>query len=289
MKRAREEARRGMTRRASQGKARAASQPRGPQGLLERLWDWAVKELIENILIDEATLITGPPGCGKTTLAIVVAHVLGRPIQIFNYGGAFDPEASVAGGLTLQNGRTVFSRSRLVEALIVPNCIIVLDEIARAPAEVVNALLSLLDFQGRLVLDLETRRNRIVERAPGTSFIATANLDVGCVGSGPLDRAFLDRMLHLRLDYPDPQQEARLLLEFGVTDQQAAQLVARAGAVRAQYARGVFDGTISTRGLTRAAKLTARGNEIDRSIERSMYLADDESRAKLRTTLRAVK
>ena len=186
----------------TKGKRRTAK--RKSERLHMELRDSAVKELIENIQIDESTLITGPPGVGKTTIGILAARMLGRPIQIFHYGGAFDPEASVTGILELKNGQTVFVRSRLIDALTIPNCIIVLDEIARAPAEVPNALLSLLDFQRRIVLDLEARRKRVVERAPGVSFIATANLDAGCIGSGPLDRAFLDRMMHMRIDYPEP-------------------------------------------------------------------------------------
>ncbi len=270
----------------TKGKRRTAK--RKSERLHMELRDSAVKELIENIQIDESTLITGPPGVGKTTIGILAARMLGRPIQIFHYGGAFDPEASVTGILELKNGQTVFVRSRLIDALTIPNCIIVLDEIARAPAEVPNALLSLLDFQRRIVLDLEARRKRVVERAPGVSFIATANLDAGCIGSGPLDRAFLDRMMHMRIDYPEPAQEAQLLLDWSVSLEQAERLVLKAGAVRRQYAQNVLDCTISMRGLIRAAKLTARGSEIDLSIERNLYLAGDESRSKLRATLRAV-
>ncbi len=270
----------------TKGKRRMAK--RKSERLHMELRDSAVKELIENIQIDESTLITGPPGVGKTTIGILAARMLGRPIQIFHYGGAFDPEASVTGILELKNGQTVFVRSRLIDALTIPNCIIVLDEIARAPAEVPNALLSLLDFQRRIVLDLEARRKRVVERAPGVSFIATANLDAGCIGSGPLDRAFLDRMMHMRIDYPEPAQEAQLLLDWSVSLEQAERLVLKAGAVRRQYAQNVLDCTISMRGLIRAAKLTARGSEIDLSIERNLYLAGDESRSKLRATLRAV-
>ena len=169
-----------------------------------RLWDAPLKELVENIHMEETTLITGPPGCGKTRLAIDAAGVLGRPWEVFHYGGVFDPEAGVAGVMTLQGGKTVFRRSRLVNALTVLNCLIILDEIARAPMEVVNALLSVLDFQRRLVLDLESERNRIVELAPGVAIVATANYSAGCIGSGPLDRAFLDRMLSLHLGYTRP-------------------------------------------------------------------------------------
>jgi MoxR-like ATPase len=247
-----------------------------------------LKELIENILMEETTLITGSPGIGKTTLALTAAWVLRRPVEIFSYGGVFDPDASISGQLTLRDGKTEFVRSRLVDALTVPDCIVVLDEIARAPAEVPNALLSLLDFQKRLVLDLEAPDNRVVECAPGITFVATANLGAGCIGSGPLDRAFLDRMLHLHLEYPDPKAEARLLVEYGLKARAAAQLVKKANVVRAEYSKGVLPESLSTRGVIRAAKLMVRGNPIDRAIERNMHLLEEASRAKLRTILKAV-
>ena len=69
-----------------------------------------------------------------------------------------------------------------------------LDELSRAGRDAFNILLPLLDGQGYLPLD-EAEDAAVVHRAPGVSFLATANLGMEYTGTEPLDLALKDLSL----------------------------------------------------------------------------------------------
>lgn len=244
-----------------------------------------VEQLVQNIELGESTFILGERGIGKTLLAQIAATRLGRPIETFHFSALFDSEAAISGALVLRDGDTRFVRSRFVHAISTPNTIVLLDELNRAPGDALNALLSLLDFQARLVLDLEEEDRRVVERAPGVVFVATANVGADYVGTEPLDRALTDRMTTLRVGYPE--DEDRLLLPTGVSRAQARKLVRLARAIREQHGRGALSFTMSTRRLVYTAKLVSIGVEVAEAFERNVTAFDDEAVAALRATLKA--
>src|SRR5262249_19710477 len=157
--------------------------------------------LLRNIDQGRPTLVTGPTGSGKTTLVIEAAGHRGRAVGVFHFGGIFDAEATLYGTTRLEGGETRFGRSRFVEAITTPGCVVVADEINRATGAAHNALMSLLDWQGRMAVDTDEGERRLVERAPGVVVLATANIGAEYMQTEPLDAALLNRMLIVRLDF----------------------------------------------------------------------------------------
>jgi MoxR-like ATPase len=243
-------------------------------------------ELRENIARGVPSLIVGDRGAGKSTLAERAARLCGRSVETFHLGGVHDAEAFLFGQVVLRDGGTRFVRSRFVESLCIPDLVLVLDELNRASA-VHNALLSVLDHQRRLILDLEESDRRVVDVASGVVLIATANHGAEFCGVEPVDAALLDRFSAVRVGFPDEEDEL-LVARTGVAKERATDLVRVAREIRAQFARGALPCTISTRRLLDAAALLALGRPIETAIERSCHVYDGDGLAALRTTVRAV-
>jgi MoxR-like ATPase len=229
------------------------------------------------------TLIGGPRGCGKTLLALKLAFELERPCEVFHLGGIRDAEAHLYGVTQLRGGETFFVRSRFVEAIQKPGMVIILDELNRAPSEVLNALLSLLDDQARLVIEQEEGERRIVPVATGVTFVATINHGAEYVGSEPIDAALLDRFALVRLNYPE--NEVEILESRGIPRAQARQLARWAKLIRAEHQKGTLPFSISLRGLNSAARLIANGLAPELAIELNVAAFDDEGVAALRALL----
>jgi len=256
-----------------------------PGGLIIPTADW--KLLVRNIDHGRHTLVTGPTGTGKTTLVIEAARHRGRGVEVFHFGGIFDAEATVTGTTQLRGGETRFVRSRFVDAVTTPGCVIVADEINRATGGAHNALMSLLDWQGRIAVDTDDGERRLVERAPGVVVLATANIGAEYVQTEPLDAALLNRMLIVRLDFPE--EEEGLLRSRGLDARAAGWLVRVANEIRKVYDRGELPGTVSTRSLLEAADLVRDGFAVEAAFEAVVPIFDSPGLTKLRTIVRAVK
>jgi MoxR-like ATPase len=258
---------------------------RTPGGLLldERAW----RLLLRNVEREKHTLIVGPTGVGKTRLAIEVGAECGRSVEVFHFGGVFDAEATITGTTRLRAGETRFVRSRFVDAITRPGCVIVADEINRASGATLNALLSLLDWNERIALDLEDGDQRIVQSAPGVVVLATANVGAEYVHTEALDAALLNRMHIVRLDFPEEEQ--MLVEELGVPGRTAAWLVRIAREVRKAQTQGQLAATVSTRGLLEAAELVRDGFPVESAFEAIVATLDGPGLAALRALVRATR
>jgi len=238
--------------------------------------------LLWAIEAEEHVLITGPRGAGKTRLAEWAARRLNRPFEICHFGSAVDPESVLQGSTRLKNRQTVFTRARFVEAAIVPNTIIALDEINRSgDPKAQGMLMSATDDQRRLYIEQEEPGRQVVDLAAGVVIISTANIGPSYCGTEALDPALLDRMVKIRLEFSAREQE--LLRSWGLAARDAQRVMTIAGEIRKQYESGALPDTISTRGLVRVARMLADGIGTYEAFASTLSFWDPESAACVRT------
>lgn len=160
-------------------------------------------------------LITGPTGCGKTSLPLALSAELGQPVIRFNCNGETRVSGLVGqqrptskeGVLTLE-----FSYGALVRA-IRGGYWIILDEIDAASPAVLMVLQPLLE-EGQASLHIPETDERLTPHdatrifATGNTLGYRAGSRAQYAGTNPMNTAFLDRFgMVIAADYPDMLEE----------------------------------------------------------------------------------
>lgn len=173
-------------------------------------YDDMVKIIKSDVFIP--TLVTGPTGCGKTTM-IMQAHIRNnKPIYRVNVTSETD-EDSLMGGFRLKNGETVYQDGPVLEAMK-NGATLLLDELDLALPNKILCLQSILEGEPYLV----KRDNRIVHPADGFTVVATANTKMNGDASGSyigtqiMNAAFRDRFpLIIEHRYPHAEEEIAII------------------------------------------------------------------------------
>jgi MoxR-like ATPase len=165
-----------------------------------------------NILLD------GPQGCGKTVLARSIAQALGMEFVFFNCGAVVEATDFLA---TIQvrasaTGAPVtdFVKTEVLLALEEAGqhadrrYLVFLDEFNRCQESARNALMPALDTTRRVFHPVE---NRFLQIPENVQFVAAVNRGGEFSGTFGIDAAQLDRFAPLQMDYPPPEEEAKLL------------------------------------------------------------------------------
>ncbi len=145
-------------------------------------------------------LIEDLPGVGKTTLAHLLAKLLGLQFQRIQFTSDLLP-ADVLGGSIYdrEDGRFHFHAGPIFAQLVVA------DEINRATPKTQSALLEAME-ERQITVDGETRA------LPEPFFVIATQNPAHQVGTYPLPESQLDRFLmRIRLGYPGPAAERELL------------------------------------------------------------------------------
>lgn len=154
-------------------------------------------------------LLEGPVGVGKTHLALVAAHELGRPVFRIDgdsryteqkLSGAFDPPAVIQRGFVSE----AFIPGPLVEAMK-SGGVLFINEMNRLPEGVQNVLLPAIDERMIVV-----PRLGVIQAQPGFAVIATQN-PKEFVATSHLSEAILDRFELVTMDYQGEPEERQIV------------------------------------------------------------------------------
>ena len=236
-------------------------------GFYVRDTDWYI--LIRNILTKTPEILTGPSGTGKTELVCLAGKKLGMEVCIYNMGTMIDPISGLLGVHRLVQGGSVFDYAKFTEDIQKP-CIILLDELSRAPLTANNILLPCLDSRRELPVDIAGGNGmRNIKVHPDCVFVATANIGAEYTGTSQMDRALVDRFFMLELEYMDSDNEAKVLSKrCGIESSEAKIIVDTARVIRNLHTKGELSSTLSTRETLGAGRMVADGWSVLEAMER---------------------
>ena len=190
-------------------------------------------------------------------------------MNIYNMGTMIDPISGLLGVHRLVQGGSVFDYAKFTEDIQKPG-VILLDELSRAPLSANNILFPCLDSRRELPVDIAGGNAlRNIEVHPDCVFIATANIGAEYTGTSQMDRALVDRLFPLEIEYMDEDNETKVLAKrCGIDTSEAKIIVETARTVRNLYQKGELSSTVSTRETLGAGKMVSDGWSVLEALER---------------------
>ena len=221
-------------------------------------------------------MVVGPQGSGKTVLARELAKAVERPFFKFNWGAMQDARVSIVGNTHFDSETgTVFTESEFIRAITTEDAVVLLDELSRAPKDVWNLLMTILDYEQRYVRLDESRSYATIEVAEGVCFIATANIGTEFTATHALDRALLDRFTILEMPVLNAEEEKVVLRSVypDLPDEQITAVAEIAAKTRSDMNKvdAKIETSISTRMSIEFAGLLYDGFSLNESAEVAVY------------------
>ena len=224
------------------------------------------------------TYIQGLSGNGKTLGVEQACASLNRELIRVNITIETD-EDDLIGGFRLVDGNTVWHNGPVIDALE-KGTVLLLDEVDLASNKIL-CLQSVLEGKGVFLKKI----GRYVKPSPGFNVIATANTkgkgsdDGRFVGTNILNEAFLERFpLTVEQEYPTAAVETKILLNTGIPEDFAENLVKWAGVIRKTFYDGGVDEVVTTRRLVHISQAYQIFNDRLRAITGCVSRFDEDTK-----------
>lgn len=217
--------------------------------------------LLRNVMNGVNTMLIGPTGTGKTELVMLICKTLGIECCVYDMGSMYDPVAGLLGVHRLQKGgESVFDYAKFTQDIQKP-CVVLLDELSRAPVTTNNILFPCLDSRRNLPVEIACGdSDRTIRVNKKCCFIATANVGAEYTGTMSMDRALVNRFFPVELDYMPVGSEIKILSKrTGVSTESAKKVVSVANSIRNLYKKQELSVSVSTREALMVAELISDG------------------------------
>lgn len=221
--------------------------------------DWYL--LVRNIQQGINTMMIGATGSGKTELVMLACKKLGIECCVYDMGSMYDPMAGLLGVHRLQKGgESVFDYAKFTQDIQKP-CVILLDELSRAPAMTNNILFPCLDSRRTLPVEIAGGEDlRSIPVHKDCCFIATANVGAEYTGTMSMDKALVNRFFPMELAYMNERDEATVLENREGIDEEDASIIAKVmHRIRTTYEKQEISSSVSTRESLMVASLVKDG------------------------------
>lgn len=204
--------------------------------------------------VKKALFLTGPTGCGKTTLIEQFAARLGADVMIVPCHGKLDMAELIGSMGIAKDGSTYFQYGTGVKAMKHPRpCVLLLDELNFVSPGSIGLLNRITELKPFTI----TETGEIIQPMPWIRIAATGNaVDRGddsasYRGTQTMNVALLNRFLGMRMTYMDALQEAGMLNQAvpGLHPKLIESLVELAGEVRHGFEQNTLGVVMSTRTL----------------------------------------
>lgn len=219
------------------------------------------------ILIEKniPTLLVGETGTGKTSIVRHIANKTKNGFVRVNHNGGTTVEDLIGRWLINSNGQTEWADGILIQAMKEGYWYLA-DEINAASADINFVYHSLLDDDGRVVL--AEKGNEVVVPHENFRFFGAMNPPGDYAGTKELNKALLSRFAVMKVDYPDPKTEAKIIIDrTGVSKKVADAMVKFASQIRVGHAKETYRCIISTRDLIMWARMYSTYNLFMLSAE----------------------